>query len=78
MLVIVPERRKRHSELEDASRDGVEIFNGSPSERRRCIIASGFVVVLATRESGNGSASSSPLIGKLVPPVAGVGINGHR
>ena len=36
-----------------------------------------FVVVLATRESGNGSASSSPLIGKLVPPVAGVGINGQ-
>lgn len=36
-----------------------------------------FVAVLATRQSGSGSASSSPLIGKLVPPVAGVGINGQ-
>ena len=36
-----------------------------------------FVLVLATRQSGSGSASNSPLIGKLVPPIAGVGLNGQ-
>ena len=39
------------------------------------VILFGFVVVLATRESGTGTASRSPLIGQLVPAVAGVGLN---
>lgn len=39
------------------------------------LILFGFVVMLATREGGTGTASRSPLIGQLVPAVAGVGLN---
>lgn len=35
-----------------------------------------FIAVLATRENGSGEASSSPLIGELVPAVSGESING--
>ncbi len=40
------------------------------------LILLGFVVMLATRESGTGAASRSPLIGELVPAVVGVDLNG--
>ena len=39
------------------------------------LVLLGFVLVLATRESGTGTASRSPLIGQLVPAVVGVGFN---
>ena len=35
-----------------------------------------FVVLLATRETGGGTASRSPLIGELVPAVTGERLNG--
>ena len=40
------------------------------------VVLLAFVVILATRESGNGAASSSPLIGELVPAVTGESLNG--
>lgn len=40
------------------------------------VVLLAFVVILATRESGNGAASRSPLIGELVPAVTGESLNG--
>ena len=41
------------------------------------ILLLAFVLVLATRQSGTGTTSNNPLVGKLVPPITGVGINGQ-
>lgn len=40
------------------------------------VILLAFIAVLATRESGDGTASKSPLIGELVPKVTGESLNG--
>ena len=36
-----------------------------------------FVLVLATRDGGNGTQSKSPLIGELVPHVEGIRFDGE-
>ena len=41
------------------------------------VVLLGFVLVLATRDGGVGTQSSSPLIGELVPHIEGIGFNGE-